>query len=209
MVRFSNNAGAVAATLLLALAGQLQAGDLTQRFELTLQRVLQGGPPAYTSELLLADVIPENTRRFTNFSGDLSGRYVGALVLASRQTGKTPDKLHRLVNQILGHQKPDGHFGDPMGLTEMADDDMARLWGNGRMLIGLLEYYAVDPLPEVLEAARGIGDFLVSVAPRFNSGSVQRFSATGVLPPAISAGPRTLRGWSSCTSRHPIVATSN
>ena len=179
MVRFSNNAGSVAATLLLALFGQLQAGDLNQRFELTLQRVLQGGPPAYTSELLLADVIPENTRRFTNFSGDLSGRYVGAVALASRQTGKTPDKLEKLVNQILRHQKPDGHFGDPMGLTEMADDDMARLWGNGRMLIGLLEYYAVDPLPEVLEAARRIGDFLVSVAPRFNSGSVQRFFSDG------------------------------
>ena len=179
MVRFSNNAGAVAATLLLALVGQLPAGDLTQRFELTLQRVLQGGPPAYTSELLLADVIPENTRRFTNFSGDLSGRYVGALALASRQTGKAPDKLKKLVSQILRHQKPDGHFGDPMGLTEMADDDMARLWGNGRMLIGLLEYYAADPRPEVLEAARGIGDFLVSVAPRFNSGSVQRFFRDG------------------------------
>ena len=179
MARFSKNASVIGAMLLFTLAGQLQAGDLTQRFELTLQRVLQGGPPAYTSELLLADVIPENTRRFTNFSGDLSGRYVGALALASRQTGKAPDKLHRLVNQILRRQKPDGHFGDPMGLTEMADDDMARLWGNGRMLIGLLEYYAVDPRPEVLEAARRIGDFLVSVAPRFNSGSVQRFFSDG------------------------------
>lgn len=194
MARFSNNAGAVTATLLLALAGQLQAGDLTQRFELTLQRVLQGGPPAYTSELLLADVIPENTRRFTNFSGDLSGRYVGALALVSRQTGKARDKLHRLVNQILRHQKPDGHFGDPMGLTEMADDDMARLWGNGRMLIGLLEYYAVDPRPEVLEAARRIGDFLVSVAPRFNSGSVQRFFSDGRFATGYICWTQNLEG---------------
>ncbi len=179
MSRFNGKIGTAGPLLLFGLLGQLQAGDLTERFELTLERVLRGGPPAYTRELLLADVIPEDIRRFTNFSGDLSGRYVGALALASLHKGEAHGGLGTLVNEILGHQKPDGHFGDPMGLTEVADDDMARLWGNGRMLIGLLEYYRADRRPEVLEAARRIGDFLVSVAPRFNTRSVRRFFTEG------------------------------
>ena len=47
-------------------AGPSFAGDLTDRFELTLERVLDGGPPHYTPDLLLADVIPRDIRRFTN-----------------------------------------------------------------------------------------------------------------------------------------------
>jgi len=180
--------------LLLACLGQLHAGDLTERFELTLQRVLQGGPPAYTRELLLADVIPQDIRRFTNFSGDLSGRCVGALALASLHNSEANDPLRALVNEILSHQKPDGHFGDPMGLTEMADDDMARLWGNGRMLIGLLEYYEADPRPEVLQAARRIGDFLVEVAPKFNSPAVRRFFSKGRFATGYVCWTQNLEG---------------
>ena len=194
MSRFNAKIGTAGAMLLLGLLGQLQAGDLTRRFELTLQRVIQGGPPAYTRELLLADVIPEDIRRFTNFSGDLSGRYVGALALASLHKGKAHGQLRTLVNEILGHQNPDGHFGDPMGLTEVADDDMARLWGNGRMLIGLLEYYRADRRPEILEAARRIGDFLVSVAPRFNTRSVRRFFSDGRFATGYVCWTQNLEG---------------
>ena len=194
MSRFSAKIGTAVAMLLLGLLGQLQAGDLTERFELTLNRVLRGGPPAYSRELLLADVIPEDIRRFTNFSGDLSGRYVGALALASLHKGEAHGQLRTLVNEILGHQKPDGHFGDPMGLTEVADDDMARLWGNGRMLIGLLEYYRADRRSEVLEAARRIGDFLVSVAPRFNTRSVRRFFSEGRFATGYVCWTQNLEG---------------
>jgi DUF1680 family protein len=194
MSRFNTKLGRVGQLLLLACLGQLHAGDLTERFELTLQRVLQGGPPSYTRELLLADVIPRDIRRFTNFSGDLSGRYVGALALASLHNSEANDPLRALVNKILSHQKPDGHFGDPMGLTEMADDDMARLWGNGRMLIGLLEYYEADSRPEVLQAARRIGDFLVEVAPKFNSPAVRRFFSNGRFATGYVCWTQNLEG---------------
>ena len=194
MSRINTRSGRVGPLLLLAVLGHLQAGDLTERFELTLRRVLQGGPPVYTRELLLADVIPKDIRRFTNFSGDLSGRYVGALALASLHKSEANAPLHALVSEILSHQKPDGHFGDPMGLTEMADDDMARLWGNGRMLIGLLEYYDVDPRPEVLQAARHIGDFLVEVAPRFNSPAVGRFFSDGRFATGYICWTQNLEG---------------
>ena len=194
MSRINARSGRVVPLLLLAFVGHLPAGDLTDRFELTLRRVLQGGPPAYTRELLLADVIPQDIRRFTNFSGDLSGRYVGALALASLHKSEANAPLHAIVSEILSHQKPDGHFGDPMGRTEMADDDMARLWGNGRMLIGLLDYYDVDPRPEVLEAARRIGDFLVSVAPKFNAPPVRRFFSKGRFATGYVCWTQNLEG---------------
>ena len=160
-------------------AGGLFAGDLSNRFELTLRRVLEGGPPRYTQDLLLADVIPRDVRRFTNFSGDLSGRYIGALASAARQDPRLTERLAPFVEQVLVHQKNDGHFGDPMGVLETPDDDMARLWGNGRMLIGLLEYYRETNHAPALEAAKRLGDFLVEAAPRFNAPSLRRFFLDG------------------------------
>jgi DUF1680 family protein len=164
------------------------AGDLSQRFELSLDRILNGGPPYYTDRLILADVIPHHERRFTNFSGDLSGRYLGALASAARFERTSYPQLDRIAGQILRHQKPDGHFGDPLGnlaevgtlrrwasmLFGVKDDHMAMLWGNGRLLIGLMEYYQLSRKPEVLQTARRIGDYLVSTAPIFNAYLVQR-----------------------------------
>lgn len=155
--------------LLLAMAGTLWAGNLTNRFHLNLDRVLTGGPPHYTNEMVLADVIPRPIRRFTNFSGDLSGRYIAAVALASPPAGRDMAMLKGLVSRLISYQKPDGHFGGPMSSGKIVRDDMALLWGNGRLLIGLLEYYAQSKQPEALRAARRLGDFMVRVAPRFNA----------------------------------------
>jgi DUF1680 family protein len=46
---------------------------------------------------------------------------------------------------------------------------MAMLWGNGRMLIGLMEYHRHKPSPRVLEAARRLGDYLVAIGPMMNT----------------------------------------
>ena len=165
--------------IVVLCTGPLVAGDLTDRFELTLERVLQGGPPHYTEDFLLADVVPRDVRRFTNFSGDLSGRYIGALASAARRDPRLTETLAPFVEQLLRHQKDDGHFGDPMGRGETSDDDMARLWGNGRLLIGLLEYYRETNHAPALEAAKRLGDFLVEAAPRFNAPSLRRFFLVG------------------------------
>ncbi len=161
--------------LLLFAALPLAAGDLTTRFDLTLARVLQGTSPAYTQEFVLADAVPLHTRRFTNFSGDVSGRYIGALSAASEASGRQFPELARVVDGILKLQKPDGHFGDAMSTAgAVTNADMATMWGNGRLLIGLLEYHRAHPTPAVLDAARRLGDFLVSVAPLYNSEAVRR-----------------------------------
>jgi len=158
---------------LLLCAAPGFAGDWSARFDLTLQRILQGGPPHFDDAFVLADAVPESTRRFTNFSGDVSGRYIGAMATAARHTGRGFPQLERVVAQTLRLQKPDGHFGAPMSTDRVTNDDMAMLWGNGRMLIGLLEYYALSPRAEVLASARKLGDFLVKQAPRLNSEEVR------------------------------------
>jgi DUF1680 family protein len=158
----------------LALYAALYAGDLTNRFSLTLDRVKSGGPPEYTDALVLADIIPAPVRRFTEYSGDVSGRYIGALAASAAADGAadTP-QLARIVTGILQRQKPEGYFGAAFG-PEVGHNEMALLWGNGRLLIGALEYYRLHPSPELLASARRLGDFLLAVAPKLNSDELRR-----------------------------------
>jgi DUF1680 family protein len=138
---------------------------LGARYELTLHRVLAGESPAYTEEFLLADVRPQPVRRFTEYSGDLSGRYIGALATAARVYGKPFPGLDALVDKVIALQKPDGYFGSTFHYDKPTDQDLALLWGNGRLLVGLLEYYRLKPTPRVLAACRRLGDWLVRIGP--------------------------------------------
>lgn len=165
--------GVVFALGLLGQAALLAGDDLTARFELTLDRMRRGGPPVYTDDFVLADAVPQHVRRFTEFSGDVSGRYIGALAVAGQFSGKDFPELDRLIGKLVKLQKADGHFGDPFSANEVANSDMALLWGNGRLLIGLLEYHCAKPSPEVLACARRLGDCFVNLGPRFNAEAVR------------------------------------
>jgi DUF1680 family protein len=140
-------------------------GPVRDRFTLTLNRVLSGDSPTYSEEFVLADVRPTPERRFTEFSGDVSGRYVGALATASRVYGIDAPGLDGLVDKIIALQKPDGYFGSGFNYDKPGDLDMALLWGNGRLLVGLLEYYQLRKSTKALDASRRIGDFLVRISP--------------------------------------------
>ena len=167
--------------LSLSLATGTFAGELTARFELTLDRVRHGGPPAFTDDFVLADVVPQHMRRFTEFSGDVSGRYLGALAAVAQLTGKEIPELDRVAAKLVTLQKADGHFGDPFNNGEVTKSDMALLWGNGRLLIGLLEYYRLKPVPAVLESARKLGDCFIQLGPRLNDPAVRaKFSGDQV-----------------------------
>ena len=169
--------------LTLIVAAGLHAGELSERLELTLNRVLKGGPPQYTTAFVAADVVPDNFRLYTNYSGDLSGRYVGALASAARESGGKFPQLGVTVAEILKHQRPDGHFGEAVQPGRITRDDFALLWGHGRLLIGLLEYYRLTKGPEVLEAAAKLGDYLLKVSPDYNSDKTQElFSKHGSCP---------------------------
>lgn len=140
-------------------------GTENDRFELTLRRVLDGDSPRFTEEFLLADVRPTAERRFTEYSGDLSGRYIGALATAARAYGVEAPGLDALVNQVIALQKPEGFFGAGFHSDKPTDAEMALLWGNGRLLVGLLEYYQWKASEPVLAASRRVGDFLVRISP--------------------------------------------
>ncbi len=138
------------------------------RYKLTLNRVLTGGSPAYTHDFLLKDLTGEPGRRFTNFSGDLSGRWIGALVSCSAQFGESFPALAPFVRDAIALQKPEGWFGKSFNRENPDDDDLALLWGNGRLLVGLMEFHQFQPDPAVLASAQKLGDFLLSIAPLYN-----------------------------------------
>lgn len=140
-------------------------GDLDRRFDLSLRRVLHGDAPRYSEQFLLADVRPTAERRFTEFSGDLSGRYIGALATAARVYGVDVPGLNELVEKTIALQKPEGYFGAAFHFDRPTDAEMALLWGNGRLLVGLLEYYRWKPSESVLESSKRLGDFLIRVSP--------------------------------------------
>ncbi len=135
------------------------------RYELTLNRVLRGTSPAYTEEFLLADLHPTASRRFTEYSGDLSGRYIGALATAARVYGSNFASLEHLIPKVIALQKSDGYFGSTFHYDKPTDNDLALLWGNGRLLVGLLEYYRYKRKPAVLAACKRLGEFLLRIAP--------------------------------------------
>ena len=151
------------------------AGNLTARFDLTVERVLKGGPPVYTPDFVLADAVPLASRRFTEFSGDVSGRYLEAVAATARLRSRAASfDLDAISTQVLRHQKPDGHFGVAFSPQELKDSDMAMLWGNGRLLVGLLEVYRLNGQAETLAAAKKLGDFLVRLEPRMDQDAVQK-----------------------------------
>ncbi len=143
------------------------AGEAAERINLLHHRFDKVTEPAFTDEFILADVNlnAERPRRFDEFSGDVSGRFIGALSLMSR--GAEDDaRLRRLVTELITHQHPDGRFGKAslsFAAADVGPDQMALLWGNGRLLVGLMEYWGRFRDQESLASATRLGDFLLRV----------------------------------------------
>ncbi len=166
----------------------------TKRYDLTLKRVLRGGPPAYTKEFVLADSVPAHVRRFTEFSGDVSGRWLGALSAVGADRGQPSPELRAWLPHLLAAQRSDGHFGEEFAPSGVRPEDMALLWGNGRLLVGLMEYYLLTRDGMVLEAARRLGDFLVGIAPLMNSDRIQTQFAEGAFAMGYICWTQILEG---------------
>lgn len=174
-------------------------GEFTHRINLTKERLTSDRyRPVFTEEFILADVNInlEDPRRFYNYSGDLSGRYIEALSPVCAHDGC--DHLDEVVKGAISYQKEDGRFGDEkLIFTEdyIDKDHTALLWGNGRLLVGLLEYYKNNPDEEVLNAARKIGDFFLGTYNQVTPQVVKRLEgqgAAGVICFTQYAGPLTM-----------------
>lgn len=147
--------------------GETGSGEMNRRIKLVSDRIMFGNTPEMSSDFILADLSlkPEFKRRFTDFSGDISGRYLD--VFSSFPNENNPVKLHELMEEALQYQRPDGRFGNPDLLFDpekLAGPQMALLWGNGRLLVGLMKYYQMDRQSNVLTAAKKLGNFINGIA---------------------------------------------
>lgn len=155
-----------------ATAGQIGSSAGTPAFDrycLTRDRVTRGTGPAYTVDFLLEDVTGTGPRRFTNYSGDVSGRWIGALSTASLVFGEKFPQLDEAVQRTIALQKPDGFFGKGFHYDNPDDNDLALLWGNGRLMVGLMEYYALTHDANALASAKKLGEFLIRIGSKYNS----------------------------------------
>ena len=143
------------------------SGEIHQRIKLVSDRIMFGKIPEMSSDFILADLSlkPEFKRRFTDFSGDISGRYFD--VFSSFPHPDNPINLSKLMDEALQYQRNDGRFGNPELMFDpekLAGPQMALLWGNGRFLVGMMKYYQMDGQPKVLSAAEKLGDFIIGIS---------------------------------------------
>ncbi len=141
--------------------------ELEKRLNMIHQRFVKGKTPVYTDEFILADISlnPEHKRWFTNFSGDEPGRYL--TVLSECPPPHNPIDREAFLAKTIGYQRPDGRFGDSsiaFDGTELGDAQMTLLWGNGRLLAGLMDYYNRFKAPSALAAAKNLAGFLSAIA---------------------------------------------
>lgn len=126
----------------------------------------------FTTPFVLADLDFNTNRWFTNFSGDISGRFLEVTALASTRENPQPPVLREILRQVARLQKADGHFGadvrwdDPIDFNTGTDQTkvMPILWGNGRLLLGLVSAYERFGQPDLLASARKLADFYVNIA---------------------------------------------
>ncbi|MBN1341402.1 MAG: glycoside hydrolase family 127 protein [Phycisphaerae bacterium] len=127
----------------------------------------------YSEAWVLADLSFEVKRRYTNFSGDVSGRFIELTALTSPPGKKSPATLAPVLAAITQQQnsrfqKPDGHFGVDVDFTAkgLAADSptICLLWGNARLLVGLVACAREYNEPHALAAAKRLGDFYVATS---------------------------------------------
>jgi len=162
------------------------SNELDFRIEKTVDRITQGELPRITKDFLLAGLTldPRFERRFTNYSGDQIGRYLSAM--SETDTTEQSINIHELVEAILKNQKADGRFGaDTLAfdVNSIEGPQMALLWGNGRLLTGLMDYYTTYPdKKEALSSALKLGDFLEGVTQACKQPEIiNRFKTMGAL----------------------------
>ena len=150
------------------------AGFLGTRYKQSLDRLCS--QPIDNVAFVLDDVNFNQKRRFYNYSGDISGRYIEVASLTSTKDKPTTPILPQIIDEIVQYQNPDGHFGrevdwnktiDVAGSTDQSLE-MPILWGNGRLMLGLFAAYERFGNEKAFEAAKKMADFYVNiVAKRF------------------------------------------
>ena len=159
--------------------------ELETRIKMASERLVFGKEPEITEDFILAGVTlnPKFPVRFSEYSGDQAGRYLSTF--SRIQVKGNPVNLNDLVKKIITTQKPDGRFGDAslvFDADKLTGNHMAQLWGNGRLLTGLMDYYSVSKKQEALESAKKLGKFLTEVAESCSRPQViEKFKTMGAM----------------------------
>ena len=125
------------------------------------------------------DTIRGNIQRrpFKNYSGDISGRFIEIMAMNSNGSYAINPLLKDLLSEVLKHQREGGYFaafGDidwqqpiDRNVGEASPVMMPALWGNARLLCGMVEASRAFKDEALLVSARKLGDFYVDILPRF------------------------------------------
>ncbi|MBQ5366716.1 MAG: glycoside hydrolase family 127 protein [Thermoguttaceae bacterium] len=149
-------------------------GFFGTRYKQSLDRLTAS--PIDNVPFVLDDVNFNQQRRFFNYSGDISGRYIEVASLASTKDKPITPILPQVIDEIVQYQKEDGHFGrevdwnKPIDVAGSTDQslEMPILWGNGRLMLGLFAAYERFGSEKAFAAAKKMADFYVNVVvPRF------------------------------------------
>ncbi len=120
-------------------------------------------------DFILDDVALKQRRKFAEYSGDISGRWIGAAAFLAPQFPEAFAAFPAVMAGFPRYQRSDGHFGAEQHLpTIERTRDMPILWGNGRLLIGLVEVYDRTGDKSALALARRLGDYFVATDPVYN-----------------------------------------
>ncbi|MHB8953189.1 MAG: beta-L-arabinofuranosidase domain-containing protein [Pirellulaceae bacterium] len=129
--------------------------------------------PYRSVEYLRSDLSFEVKRPFTNYSGDISGRFLEIACLTSPPGTLAPDTLPPLIGSIPQYQMADGHFGRDIDFNQPLEPEnphaviLPVFWGHSRLLVGLLEAHRATSDATLLDCAKRIGDFYITTADRF------------------------------------------
>lgn len=105
-------------------------------------------------EFIIQDALPDQKRIriHQRFNGDISGRYLGLFSQAARYRDYEEPLLRRHAERLFAAQNEDGSFGYRIGREVF----FPKIYGNGRMLLGLTQYYRLTGDPRALRAAHGL-----------------------------------------------------
>ena len=170
--------------------------DCTSRFR---------SPPFDSLPWLRADLTGETVSQYDNafgnvmrrpykeYSGDISGRFIEIMCLDSQGDLGIHPALAELLATVPRQQRTGGYFcasgvigwQKPLDFAEEGGPAGKRmlpaLWGNSRMLCGLVEAMRAFPADaRIARAARDLGDFYLAVLPRFTDPKrVAEYTRTG------------------------------
>ena len=151
-----------------ALAEDMRLGGLWGAAQARAARRM-AAPPLDSVDFILADLSQKQKRRYTDYSGDISGRWIGVAAFLAPLYPEPFTAFPKIMAEIPTYQKSDGHFGVDQDLPRMEfDRDKAILWGNGRLLIGLIEVYERTGDKKALETAKKLGEYFIVTDPVCN-----------------------------------------